>query len=583
MFNNHLMKVCLAAVFAIGLAACSSSSDQATAPDPMPTEPTTPAPDPEPTPVSVTIPDAMYLDADNTPMAGTLMISAGMTATRGGVTFLCAEGGDDCEVTIAGDGSAMATGGTVTASLTADAMDQVAEAKKEKSDADEAARLIRRNRVIGEDRALETAATLPASGTASTDSGLDRANILAVRGPAGPATIVVTGPAGYSKVTDLMNGTWGGTRLSRVAGANTDEFVAFTDRAAPVLVQFYNFDRDADTASRYVDTSPPTGDDPYGPGDTLTPLSLVATGTAAAGRFTGAVLDSSEFPQPGPTEGGVVTEEYDVVDGTSATSFRGNYNGAGGTYTCDSGTNDQACVVTVTPAGTYASPDTWTFTPELNARAYAADGTFMTFGWWLRTPQSPDGTYDFEYYVDGTAFVPTTTAPTGTATYTGRAAGRYVVQEVDGTGVVDGVSGEFTAAASLTANFSALDTGGNPAPTVAGTISGFQGDMDGMSGWLVTLNGQALANNAAALGASFSSSDVDPGSDGFDGATALMGDQTAYGSWTGQFFGNAATIADGDTGTAATSVDGAAPIGIGGTFQADNESVNIAGAFGANR
>lgn len=42
MFNNHLMKVCLAAVFAFGLAACSSSSDQAAAPDPMPTEPAPP-------------------------------------------------------------------------------------------------------------------------------------------------------------------------------------------------------------------------------------------------------------------------------------------------------------------------------------------------------------------------------------------------------------------------------------------------------------------------------------------------------------------------------------------------------------
>ena len=44
MFNNHLMKVCLAAVFAIGLAACSSSSDtSSTTPDPAP------APDPGPT------------------------------------------------------------------------------------------------------------------------------------------------------------------------------------------------------------------------------------------------------------------------------------------------------------------------------------------------------------------------------------------------------------------------------------------------------------------------------------------------------------------------------------------------------
>ena len=41
MFNNHLMKVCLAAVFAIGLAACSSSSDQA-APAPTPTDPPPP-------------------------------------------------------------------------------------------------------------------------------------------------------------------------------------------------------------------------------------------------------------------------------------------------------------------------------------------------------------------------------------------------------------------------------------------------------------------------------------------------------------------------------------------------------------
>ena len=42
LFDKHLMKACLAAVFAIGLAACSSSSDtSSTTPDP--------APDPGPT------------------------------------------------------------------------------------------------------------------------------------------------------------------------------------------------------------------------------------------------------------------------------------------------------------------------------------------------------------------------------------------------------------------------------------------------------------------------------------------------------------------------------------------------------
>ena len=38
MFNNHLMKACLAAVFAIGLAACSSS-DNGTDTSQMPTDP----------------------------------------------------------------------------------------------------------------------------------------------------------------------------------------------------------------------------------------------------------------------------------------------------------------------------------------------------------------------------------------------------------------------------------------------------------------------------------------------------------------------------------------------------------------
>ena len=138
------------------------------------------------------------------------------------------------------------------------------------------------------------------------------------------------------------------------------------------------------------------------------------------------------------------------------------------------------------------------------------------------------------------------------------------------------MSGEFTAAATLTANFSAQNAQGAAAPTVEGSITGFQGEMGGMSGWEVTLNRQALANDAAALGALFTSGQPDPTLPRFDGATATMGDQTAHGTWTGQFFGNQVTA----TGA---NVTRAAPIGVGGTFQADNESASIAGAFGANR
>ena len=68
------------AALAFGLAACgggrrqrrptarpTTSNDD---PDPMP---------PAPTPVAVTVPDAMYLDAANAPMAGSMTIAAGMT------------------------------------------------------------------------------------------------------------------------------------------------------------------------------------------------------------------------------------------------------------------------------------------------------------------------------------------------------------------------------------------------------------------------------------------------------------------------------------------------------------------------
>ena len=567
--------IALVAALALGLAGCGSSGDSDTAADDTPVV----TPEPMPTPVAVTVPDAGYLDADNMPMAGMLMIAAGMTGTSGGVTFLCAAGGDDCEVTIADDGSVEATGGTVTASLTADAMTQVMTAKEMKADDEEAARLVRRNRAIGEDRALESAVRL-VTGTPGTTSGIDVANIIPSRSAGKQASVRVTAPAGYAKVEDLMNGDWGGTRRSRVAGSNTDELVVFTDIEEPKLVQFYNFDRKATTPSRYADTGAPSHTNPYGPGDPLTPLALVTGGSPVAGLFTRGVLDASEFPQPGPTEGGVVTQRYRPPNTTATTlSFRGNYNGAGGTYTCTpTGGANTACVVTVTPSGTYASPDGWTFTPELNARAYQTDATFMSFGWWLRTPRSADGAYAFEYYANGQPFVAQTTTPTGTATYTGRAAGRYAMQEVGGTGVVDGMSGEFTAAASLTANFSAMSTGGTPAPTVEGTISGFEGGMDGMSGWLVTLNRQSLGNNATALAAEFTSGQIDPTASGFDGVTAMMGDQTAHGSWTGRFFGNQMTV-----GETPAAVNGAAPLGVGGTFQADNEAVSIAGAFGARR
>ena len=47
--------------------------------------------------------------------AGTVQVAAGQSIVRGGIEFTCAAGGTDCTVTIANDGTATSTGGTVTA------------------------------------------------------------------------------------------------------------------------------------------------------------------------------------------------------------------------------------------------------------------------------------------------------------------------------------------------------------------------------------------------------------------------------------------------------------------------------------
>ena len=587
------------AALAFGLAACGGGSDEPTASAPPPAMPPDPMP-PAPTPVAVTVTDAMYLDAENMPMAGSMTIAAGETHTSGGVTFLCAEGGEDCVVTVADDGSVTATGGMVTASLTAAAMMQVAEAKEMRAEEDEAARIVRVKRVIGEDRAIEGVGSLQRAATA----GLDATEIRISRAQGGTARVRVAAPAtapdatigGYVAAEDaaMVNGEWAGARLTRPVAGATQQLVVYTDIEEPTRVQFYNFDRRATTASRYVDTAPPAGTDPYPAGVMPTALTI-----SAAGFFTGAVLDPTQFPQRGPAAGGDVRMRFaanvdtnsDANNAPDTVRFTGNYNGAPGTYTClpgNAATDGGACTVSASPAGLYTSvqgdgtADSWTFTPELNATAFQADGEFVRFGWWMQTPRSPDGTYSFNTWFHGTDYAQAGT-PVGPATYTGRAAGRYAIQELGTAGVVDGSSGEFTAAATLTATFSPN------ANMISGTINGFQGDGDtDMSGWEVTLNrinvGATLALTPV-NGQSFATGEPDPTATNFDGATATMGDQTAHGTWRGAFLGNEVRVTDpagGGTGNVA-NVNNAFPRAVGGTFQADNDAVSIAGAFGARR
>ena len=577
MFNNHLfykhlMKACLAAAFALGLAACGGSdpatppTDQGTTDQGTTDQGTT---DPAPT-VDVTIPDQMYLDEDNMPMAGTLSIKAGETSTSGGVIFSCPADGEDCEVTIADDGSVTSTGGAATAALTDDATKQVAQAKKEAKDEADRAALENRDRIIGKDKALEAAANI------GTNGGPAEAAIIINRGPSGPASVT---SAGYTMSDDpaLPNGdVWIGSHLTQTDGGNTNHLFVYTDKEPATRIQFYNWDGDATTPSLYADTVTDALTSPATTATTITPLAL-DTGGGTGQAFSESVADLTRFPRAQSPKEGDNAQTYPINDASTAggtidrVSIPGNFNGAGGRYLCTpaSGTS---CSVTVDPTGAYASGDTWTFVPELNSTAWIEDGgtaagagggqqgEFMSFGWWLQEPTAQTGVYTFRYYADGAPYQLPAAAvnlAAGSATYNGRAAGKFVVQELDDGGVIGGEAGMFTAAAALTATFDGTAANG----ALEGTISGFQSDNAAVnvSGWEVTLNEQefdiAVTTDVTTTG---------------QGATAEMGDQTANGSWSAQFFGQPDTA-------------NAYPLGVGGTFQADNEDVSIAGAFGARR
>ena len=577
---RKLTTVAAVAALAFGLAACGGGGG-GNGDTGMQMPPPTP---PAPTPVAVTVPDAMYLDEDNAPMAGSMSIAAGDSYTNNGVTFSCPAGGDACEVEVMDDGTATSTGGEAMAALTDDAMVQVAQAKQA---AAAAAAEELRDRIIGKDQALESASNiLQTTGTANT---LEEADIVITRGAGKMASVRVADPAGYSVSDDpaLPNPGWAGTHLTRSIAGATQHLFVYTDIAAPTRIQFYNWDGDATTPSRYADTVTDALAIPATAATVRTPLSLVAAGTAVPALFNRGNLDGN-FNSPGPAEGGNAVQRFrgsanGAGAGVGGITFQGNFNGAAGTYICTAATGTD-CSVTITPTGTYTSPDGWTFTPELNSTAWLQDGgtaqfagtarqvgEFMSFGWWLQEPASSDGTYTFQYYADGTAYTVPAAITTGTATYTGRAAGKYVVQEIDDTGVTGGNAGMFTAAATLNASFGAA------ANSISGSISGFasdNADVD-VSGWSVTLHRKALG--ALAGNTAFANfpvrSQPDPTRPGYNGVTATMGDQTAHGDWTGQFFGDAN----------AGNTRNAYPLGVGGTFQADNESVNIAGAFGARR
>ena len=400
------------------------------------------------------------------PAEGEIMIAAGMYAESGGVMFSCAADGEACVVTVDADGMATSTGGMVTATLTMAAQEV----------ADEAATMMAMD---ARSRAIAQAAALGGGGT-----GMEPATIRISNAASKDTSVTSPGYMPAEEQPGMLGKFSGHALMNTSAATRTDHLVVYTDIGKPTQGEFFDFDEVGTTTPVYSANN-----------DGALPLSPTAAtavaGVLPGGTFSGANLDLTIFPSK--TAGGSVRKEFAANAKSDPTSTDpndiytvfGSFDGADGTYTCDPSVGT-VCTVSVASNGTYSfgdAGDTWTFTPNTGEMAYREDSEFLRFGWWLRDPAKATGQYQFNAFYAGTPYTvvsadtdETGIGVTGSATYTGNAAGRYVAS---------GTGGSFTADAMLEAKFgnAAADANGD-AVTISGDITNFKGG-EGMSGWSV--------------------------------------------------------------------------------------------------
>ena len=273
---------------------------------------------------------------------------------------------------------------------------------------------------------------------------------------------------------------------------------------------------------------------------------ITATGGGSATLVAG-VADN-----PATTD----TDETVVAFETAAT-----FNGGSGMLKCAGATD---CTATLNAAGEItAVTGTLIFTPAMGATVLVDDADHLHFGFWVKPPAEDGDAYSIQTFVGGvdpydTALDGTQTTLTGSATYTGKAAGVYAQKTTfnNETGALEGGHvGAFTADASLMAYFGTAtstppqnDVATNDQNTIRGTVSNF---MDGENmiddSWTLEL-----------MRAKF----------GANGMT------TGGGTWSHSFFGPH-LAADGTTAVM--------PSGVAGEFTGHFGNGHVAGAYGADK
>ncbi len=282
-------------------------------------------------------------------------------------------------------------------------------------------------------------------------------------------------------------------------------------------------------------------------------------------------------------------DETDGDQPRDAAEVMGSFDGASGTYTCNTGNGGANCMATVNAKGEVTDIGTgWIFTPAMGETIDVDDTTYLAYGFWLKRTAQEDGSTKYDEVETFTMAVGVDVTATGAgdnqigsvtgdASYEGNATGVYVKNVTDNEGaVVTATSGLFSATAKLTANFGGGDIGVNSQFLIEGTLTGFHLQHGEENDWAVKLDSADFSGRAAG--------EMEAGNihgNTFSGET--IGDSTAAkGDWNGTFYGEAGSMIDHDDDGDTAAVN-QAPSAVLGEFNANFTDGTAAGAFGAKK
>ena len=477
-------------------------------------------------------------------------LKADGTHTSGNVTFTCASdaGAGGCTLFLTAAGGATYTGGTVTAAYS--------QAYLHKQDNKRKADLAEANKLLA---AIDATATVLKLQDQNTDGFRVDSGKVTKRPDTDPDFAKsATGPAALGG--GWMGATFTQTTADDASTTNIDEsktvtVTAYTDKAANGPAAYSTY---------YADSHP--GTDDYAAWiqaiDDVSAAGLITFGTNTVSD-TESVLFSFAHG---------LTARNQRLTFPNDTELDGSFHGVPGKFTCASG-----CEVTSGDTAKFSGfGGTWTFTPtatgadlnNVNVAGVKKDRDYLDFGYW--TVADKNGSADrfrVGTFAQGMReFGAVGGVVTGTASYSGKAAGLYVKKlafDPDTGALYRAQSGQFTADATLNAAFGGTSIAEAKQLQVTGSISNF---MDGSKdlGWTLMLNNVAADDDDDLQRAGIQNIQSDGA---FSGLTSGGADGAA-GAWSGKFYGDPA---------------GDMPGQAAGVFTGHFADGHVAGAFGANK